>query len=80
MKGQETRSEFERLDPGIQHCDVRVDGKSVGLAISLGSRVLFYTTDERLQTLDGQRFNDLDDLHDTVTDTIRKAIVPEIAA
>ena len=80
MKGHESRSELEQLDPGIEHCDVRVDGKSVGLAISLGSRVLFYTTDERLQALDGQRFDDLDDLYNAVTAAISKAMVPEIAA
>lgn len=70
------------VQPGlmVEHHSVLVDGRSVGLAVSLGSSFVFYTTDERLQELDGIRFDSMGKLRTAVKATIQKVPGTEIAA
>ena len=70
------------VQPGlmVEHCSVSVDGRSVGLAASLGNSFVLYTTDERLQELDGIRFDSMEKLQATVSAAIRKASETGIAA
>ena len=70
------------VQPGllVEHCSVSVDGQSVGLAASLGSSYIFYTTDERLQELDGIRFDSMKKLQTEVSAAFHEAQGPGIAA
>lgn len=44
---------------GIRYHFLDLDGQSVGIAVSLGSRSCFYSPDPRLADLDGEIFADL---------------------
>lgn len=64
----------------VEHQDVLVDEHSVGLAVSIGSSFLFYTTDADLQPLDGQRFESMDDLRSAVAELLEDSTGPDLAA
>ncbi len=74
---RETQSQPSLL---VDHRTVRIDGHSVGLAVSLANSFVFYTTDDHLQELDGQRFNSMADLYTAVKATIPDAVEAGIAA
>lgn len=80
MTGQKRR--LGGVQPGlsVEYCDVDVDGQSVGVAVSLGSRFVFYTTDERLEDLDGIRFESMQVLRETVLAAVRADPEPTLAA
>lgn len=59
---------------------VRIDGRAIGLSISLGHSFLFYTTDRHLQQLDGRRFDSEQDLYDEVRLAISEVSDPTMAA
>lgn len=53
-------------DLSIRHRAIMVDGRAVGLAVSLGHGFLFYTTLQRLQDLDGKYFHGMEEIQDAV--------------
>lgn len=59
---------------------VRIDGRAIGLSVSLGHSFLFYTTDRHLQQLDGRRFDSEQDLHDEVRVAVNEVCDPTLAA
>lgn len=59
---------------------VRIDGRTIGLSISLGHSFLFYTTDKHLQQLDGRRFDSEQDLYDEVRVAVNGVCDPTLAA
>jgi len=71
-----------RFQPGltIEHDQVLMDGKSYGLAVSLGSGYVLYTTEKSIQDLDGKRFESLGSLQLAVEHAIHEFEGPEIAA
>ena len=59
---------------------VRIDGRALGLSVSLGHSILFYTTVRVLEHLDGQRFDSQQDLEDEIRVALSKASDPTLAA
>ena len=80
MTGEKLPGTREQPGLTVEHCSVSVEGQVVGLAVSLGSSVVFYTTDQGLQDLDGVRFDSLESLRTTVMAAVREAQRREIAA
>lgn len=80
MRGEKPPSGSVQPGLSIEHCDVRVDGQSVGVAVSLGSRFIFYTTDQRLKDLDGIRVESLQALRKKVLAAFRVDPEPGMAA
>ncbi len=64
----------------IEHDSVLIDGKSCGLAVSLGSGFVLYTTDNRLQALDGRRFDAMTDLRLAIEGAIVESEKAGVAA
>lgn len=64
----------------VDHRTVRIDGQSVGLALSLVNSFVFFTTEDRLQELDGQHFRSMSELYAAVKATLRATVEPGIAA
>ena len=57
-------------DLSIRHRAVMVDGRAVGLAVSLGHGFLFYTTLDPLRDLDGKYFRDMKEILNAVHGTL----------
>ncbi len=62
MRKREFRRNTANREPAIGYRRVCFDGEAVGLALGLGTGFLFYTTDRRLQALDGRAFADLSEI------------------
>lgn len=80
MAIEKRRHSTAQSDLTVEHRRVQMDGRSVGLAASLGNSFLFYTTDDRLQDLDGLRFDSMKNLQAAVEAAIRESSEPGIAA
>lgn len=57
----------------VQAVDVLVEGVKAGVAVSLGTALLFYTARQELVGLDGTRFASLDELVRKVATRLRPA-------
>ena len=64
----------------VEHKSVRIDGRLVGLAVSVGKSFIFYTTDDRLESLDGQRFVSIPALYAAAKAAYFDAGNPSVAA
>lgn len=54
------------------HSPVVIDGKRLGDVVTLDTKVVFYTTVSALAHLDGQRFDDNDDVERAVRAALKK--------
>lgn len=63
----------------VQAAEVLVQGVKAGVAVSLGTALLFYTSRQELAGLDGTRFASLDELVRRVSATLtrRRSLPPE---
>ena len=64
----------------VEHKGVRIDGRLVGLAVSVGKSFILYTTDDRLETLDGQRFAAMPALYAAAKAAYFESASPPVAA
>jgi hypothetical protein len=60
----------QHRDLSIRHRAIMVEGRAVGLAVSLGHGFLFYTALDRLRDLDGKYFRGTKDILNAVHDTL----------
>lgn len=65
--------------PEVECKEVCSDGKVVGLAVRLGSGVVFYSTEPDLLELDGRRYPSLHLLHRSVQEAHKGARATEKA-